>query len=135
MLVERQLGIATEQCQYAADLLLRGRQLRLRQLQCVLCLLELRARADARLQQVLLALELVLLIGECGARGGYARELLPIGGLGGADLHARCSQLGLRLLHGDAKRPLVEAKQHLPALHGLVVVHVQLDHAAGNVGC
>ncbi len=80
----------------------------------MLCLFELCARADARLQQVLLALELVLLIGERAARCGDIRELLPIGGLAGADLHHRCRQLGLRILDRNAEGPIVEAKQHLP---------------------
>ena len=55
----------------------------------MLRLLELGARADARLLQMLLALEFVLLIAERIARGRKARKLLAIGCLRRPDLHAR----------------------------------------------
>jgi hypothetical protein len=69
VLIERQLGVASEQREHATDLLLSRVELRARDFCRMLRLLELGARADARLLQMLLALEFVLLIAERIARG------------------------------------------------------------------
>ena len=76
----------------------------------VLHLLELRARADARLQQPLLSLVFVLLVGQRVMRRGEIGQLMAVGRLGRTDLHARGGQFGLRFLNGDAEQPIVEAK-------------------------
>jgi hypothetical protein len=113
--------------------LLRRIELRLRQLQRVLHLLELRARTDTRDQQPLLALILVLLVGQRVARGHLFGQLVAVGRLGGADLHARRGQLGLRLLDRDAKHGRRAGTAHRRAAP-LIVMHVEFDHASGHVG-
>jgi len=48
-------------------------------------------------------------------------------------LEARSVELGGGFVDGDPERPVVDAEQHVAGVHGLVVVHIHLGDAAGDV--
>ena len=134
MVVHRQIRIAAEDGEHAGGLLPRGGELRLCEAYGVLHLLELRARTDARLQQPLLSLEFVLLVHQRIARRNQISQLMAVRRLGRQDLHARGGQLCPRILNGNLIRPRIKLIEHLTALHGLVVINVELDHATRHIG-
>ena len=97
-------------------------------------LVHLHLRGNTGGEQRVLPVVFAFLIGERVLGAGEHGLALPIARLQCLNLKTRTCQARLRFLRRDAKWRVIDPKKHRTLFHKLVVAHVDLAHAAGNIG-
>ena len=98
------------------------------------CLVELLLGGGAGSQQPFLPLELALLIVRSGLGGSDISPFLVVGRLQRVNLEAHSGELRFGLIYRDLEWARVKPKEHLTRGNVLIVLDVDFDDSAGNVG-